>query len=421
LVPTFAAIAILFQNCSNPAQISDASLAKETAQKIDAKYGMVYDVEADTLAYMSCDDDSAMSPAVSRQTDHFKFRWGAYGTKSGLKLQDNFVEDNIRKTKELLVESLGYSQANSNTRIQFAVRSAAQMQRAFIASGNAPSEGREYHNIMPMLGTLEMNLALFNAWDRSRENRIRHVRDGTVAGARFEATLAMRERFINGGQLFDLSGHLNASSPQLYLTQTFTEAPVGSSNSQSILARSPYSIGLDNNADENRYVYGRRYAPSFIRPNSIVINGLAQSVHQGATSQTRVLSGVVEERLDGRTDLEQPKAWSCPQEYWFRIVRMDKASAVIPGTSIPDCPLVSDLDQGQAAQSTIQALRRVLPAESWFINVANRCIVNKNAAYSCYGPQSLTNPVNISWIGNACDPGNNNMRCTDFFSMCVAQ
>jgi hypothetical protein len=358
-------VLMLFQNCSQ----TPSGDGLTTEEKAAAQMDFSYDTTLDQIAYMSC---AMMGTTSYDQSAYFSFRAGAYRT-AGIKLSDAFISQNASKSASWQSETLSLSASNTNTVLQLALRSKANLQAIEMSpTSGSPVLGADFSNMFEQLGTTDLNTYFL----QQNASRVRYTRDGTPTGGRVEASLY----FLNNPDLAE-DLRTNLINNDLF---TVTYSDMQNQGTQSS-ARSPASViptlptpaaGATPyptlNQNPMTFVYGKGYQLTFTYPGQMTKSAFKNDV---------LLIGVSERNLDSMNDNSNISGWTCPLNLQFKIVRMEDAA--LQGCDIGPDPAF------QGPTDPLWLARNSLRGEDWYIDLAHNCIVPKNAGagYGCYGPQ----------------------------------
>ena len=132
----------------------------------------------------------------------------------------------------------------------------------------------------------------------------------------------------------------------------------------------------------------------------------------GYTSgERRVLSassGV--EELDLVTNSVQTANWDCSTNYQFMIIRPEDKAV---GTVL--CDAVVDRYDNATEQAALNAIRRVLRVEDWFVDIKKKCVMPKRTGDYCYG---LLSGRTVQYGSASCLNSTTTM-CPHFVSVCI--
>ena len=354
-------VLMLFQNCSQGVPGDGLTTEEKAASQMD----FAYDTTLDQISYMSC---AMMGTTSFDQSAYFTFRAGAYRS-GGIKLTDEFLSQNAMKSQTWQSETLSLSAANTNTVLQVALRTKANLQSIETTSGT-PTLGSDFNNMFEELGTTDLNTYFL----QQNGQRVRYMRDGTSTGGRIEGSLY----FLNNPTLAEGLRTNLTNSDIFALTytdmqnqgtdQTPARAPgsVVPTLPSPTGGATPYPNYLQN---AQQYVYGKGYRFTFAPPS--------QAMTSSAYANDVLLMSVTETNLDNSADQTNISGWTCPMH--FMIVRYEDAASV--GCNIgPDPAYAGPTDPLALARNSLRV-------EDWYIDMTHMCIVPKKPGYGCYGPQ----------------------------------
>lgn len=353
LAIVFVLLLFVFQNCAEPLSEDDE------LSVVGLSAPFAFDVQADTLAYMSC---SNMQPGYDRNT-FFTFKAGAYNVGSGLKYTDKYISHTGGFDPERRSGVLTYSPINVGLKLQLAPRLNSNPVN-LVLNGNVPNAYTySYGNFEPELSSHSISINLPQSLGTSRTNYFGS--DGYVE-AKVDYLLG------NGAQ--NIRNDLDGDSARLYLS--FSQA--GSN-----LAQDPGGSSSIN-------IPGSNFRVAFSKAS-------------GSTGDLEAqMTQVTEYNPTNSTQTN----WPCDQKYRFLIVRSSDLGSGLctfaQGSAIADNP---------ANDPTIVAeLRKYLPAENWAIDTTKKCIAPKKPG-SCYGSNAGT----INYTGSCSLAANN---CPHYLSVC---
>jgi hypothetical protein len=333
----------LFQNCSDPLNLDDQSSFAESLP-------FAFDTTLDTIAYMSC---AGGTSSANRQAI-WTIRGGAFATGNGIRLTDAYLGLTSSFSPSQRGAALSESPRNRGAILQLAIRQALNYQAVLTSSGGGGQLGEDYSALLGPLDEPAIAERLANV-DLGNPQRINY----------FSGISGLSGRTIEGGIRFTASeteaesvrGQLSNTG---LLTATYTD-PEGQDDS----ARGPAGLAKDK-------VYGRGYKMMF-------------QAFSAAEPDARILAGIDEINLEtSRPTGIEIKPWVCSADMRFRIYRQC-------GTG---CPCHSD----GAANATLAIARRLLKVEYWYIDVPNRCVVQKEVAQQCYPTGSGTPATNYHFV-----------------------
>ncbi len=371
---------MFFQNCGDPAMEEDSNSAASYMEELP----FAYKASLDTIAYMSC---SRMKNNYESRA-FFTFRAGAYTPMGGLEVTEEFAEATKYYSLQTKREAFSQSLKNSNTRPQLAIRSTSNLQHIVI--NGTTKNGTS-------LGTMLTNL--------SKEPVVNHLitmRPGAkkhyFPSGEKDRLLASSLRF-NDGDEDNVVGKIRTlmKDNDVLLGLTFTDQDVP----DDALARGPSGISGDS-------VYGRGYQLQFSNPAG------------WATAEQRVISSVNEVNLSQGFPSVGSK-WSCPSSMQFVVIRNEdlpkmKECPADPCSGSGVCLTPDFYCQGNETQRlALDAIRRVLPVEDFYVDVINRVVVAKPhiSNQSCYGDRTGRGDVNYS--SGSCSGDS----CPHYVSVCI--
>lgn len=387
IIAVVGLLVIGFQNCSQPPLVDSESQLDTEASKVD----FAYDSTIDQITYMSC----AVSEVGTFDAGaYFSFRVGAY-RNGGIRLNDGFRQKEGRKPPEKQATLLGASPANSQTKVQLAIRKLDNFQVMYTSSGSSV-HGQDYVNIFEPLGTMDLSDLLVRTDPASR---LRYLRNGTVFGSRFEGSLYFTKNPTLAGSI------RTALRNDAFLAQTYAHsAPsqTGGPGTGDTLARSPRDVVEGSTANQYTQVYGRGYNLKFAQPT----DGTTPSA---ASFPNVILREVSELNLASSSDRTGLSTWTCPENLRFKIVRPeDSRSGATTCATAPDPGVLT---------SDLSIVRNQLRVEDWYVDMTNRCIVPKKSVTTCYGAGVTQVRYDIT---QTCTEGVD-PACVSFASVCYRQ
>ncbi|MGE0764332.1 MAG: hypothetical protein AB7N80_13710 [Bdellovibrionales bacterium] len=338
-------LVLIFQNCSDPlGNTKDQS-------SFAANLPFAYDTTLDTLAYMSCaGGDTAANPQAI-----WSFRAGAFGANSGIRLRQSYLDMTRNFSISQRAEALGESAQNANAVLQLSIRPADRLQSILSSGGSEGELGEDYATLLGPLDdpAISGKLAAVDLANPVRLNYFSGI--AGLSGRSVEGAI----RFTRDeGEANSVRGFLAGTS---ILTATYSAAAVDNND-----ARGPAGIAVGS-------AYGRGYRVQF-------------NYGPGETV-ARVISAVQELDLENGRLVSDGGAWSCPAGLQLRIAR-----------TCAECSCSSDTGN----PVLLAQARRLLKVEHWYINLANRCVVQKSLSQQCYP----TNSVNNYHFVSICTRGN---------------
>jgi len=349
-------VPILFQNCAAPLDgEGELSSLLESAP-------FAYDTKIDHLAYMSCTG----LPAGYNTNAFFTFKAGAYEATSGVRLNADFTTHVRNTVGSNWVRILVEGQQNTGVYLSMGVRQASNLGAVF---QSGPAYVNDFLGVISLPGPAN---ELVNA----RGNFVSSF--SSLGGARVDdhihfttseaASAQVRRELTNGN----------------YLALTYNNG----SDPATALGPSPTSA------------YGYGYKMNF----ALGFNNNGANFSSGPV---RLMTNVREFNLiDG---IQTSSAWECPSSWTFMIVRQaDIGSHAL-------CTVSATEPTPTAGQAEMyQALRKVLPATEWGVDLTRRCLVAKRpeTQNACYGASNVT----INYAGTSCDPVAG--TCPHYVSIC---
>lgn len=375
-----------FQNCADPLDIADTDSLSYNSQ-----LPFAFDTEIDTLAYMSCSGlESDFDPRA-----FFTFKAGAYGIGSGIRLTPEYQAATKNFTAGQRADSLNESEKNTGASLQFAVRQRNDIQ-AVLASSQTLQENRDFANILAPLDSPLIAERLVSLGESERISYFSGI--SGLTGRMVEAAVRFLDSEVSAASLRD-----NLRDAGL-LALTYT----GDLQAGGVIARSP-------DPNDRKRGFGKGYQVDFsmglgnsfnsVTPHPIFTRG----IH-------RVINSVQEVDLLRRSPAEgNLRPWDCPTENKFLIARSEDVDAAKVRCSRVIDPLTpSDKDR-----ATLQAIRRVLRPEDWWVDLANRCVIPKQSNGNCYGRSTTQTPINIKYDGGDCTA--TGLSCPHYVSVCIRQ
>ncbi|MBX3020380.1 MAG: hypothetical protein KF799_01785 [Bdellovibrionales bacterium] len=368
-----------YQNCAQTPE-DDGSNSQASYQE---SLPFAYEEKLDTIGYMSC---SEIKDSVDRRA-YFSYRVGAFNKSvAGLTMTDDFRSKTQYYTKTDRARALASSYANSGAVLNLSVRLRSNLQS--IWSQGELRVGDEIDSFLPALDSTPVAgpLASLAAPSAGGTKFYANYFPGTQQKRLMEASLRFYE-FENVSK--DTRSNLEGAGSPAYLT-------VGYGNSGDELAtglRAPSDNTLASRG------YGTGFALSFSLPRNY------------SSGERRVLnpnSGVQE--IDLRTGQPRAASWDCSNSYQFMVVRPEDKFA-----NLVTCNATVDRFANATEEAALNAVRRVLRVEDWFVDVANRCVIPKRTGDYCYG---ALNGATITY-GSANCVNSGATRCPHFVSVCI--
>lgn len=377
----------VFQNCADP-----LDLANQDSLSFTNQLPFAFDTELDTIAYMSC---SEMGTDYNSRA-FFTFRVGAYSGNSGLKFSNDYIAATKNFTPGQRADALPESEINAAATLQLSVRQRSDAQSMLAASGGGSvSENKDYSN---MLAPLDSPAIAERLAALPEDQRI-HYFSGVsgLQGRLVEGSLRFMDSEVAAGSVRD---HLRDAG---LLTLTYTDALT----SGGIAARSP-------DPEDRKKAFGKGYQVDF-RMGFGIDPGNASARPVFTRGVHRVINSIQEVDLQRRSPTEANiRPWDCSNSYTFVIVRPeDVDSAKTACLRSPD-PLNPTAEQKPA----LEAIRRVLRPEDWWVDLGRRCVMPKQSNGVCYG-KDTNSTLDIKYDGGDCTAGD--LSCPHYVSVCLRQ
>jgi hypothetical protein len=369
VIVSLAASLLLFQNCSSPEDPQESSLSSQTGQSgYMAQLPPAYDAKLDTVAHMSCSNITENLPRRA----YFTYRAGAYSNLSGGLTMTQAFRDATRfyNTKQR-AEGLQQSTANSNTRLNLAIRSEANLDSVYKEGGLAV--GEEIESFLPPLDTAAVA--------------------GPLAGL---APGQMMNYFPGPGSQRLMEASLRFYKYENVVKDTRDRLGASDSTTAAYLA-----MGFSSTADEANQVLRRPLTGSGFK--------LTFNLPSGYSGGERRVIGSVQER-NLATGQPTGSTYDCLTNYQFMVIRPeDKAAGRVV------CNAFVDKSDNATEEAALRALRRVLRVEDWYVDVKNHCILPRGTGDYCYGDlQGRTIQYGVSTCANT-----STTMCPHFVSICI--
>lgn len=370
-------LVLSFQNCSQPAETSadgSSNGGASTGGSYVANLPHAYEAKMDTIAHMSCSNVTVSLPRRS----YFTYRVGAYSSSTGgLTLTRAFRDKTKYFSLEERVQALQQSTANANTRLSLSIRSEVSIDS--ILQEGTTVVGEEIESFLPPLDMTSIATplaalpvgAMINYFPGSSPQRL------------MEASL----RFYKYDNVIQDS------------RMRLSPATMGT-GSGAFLA-----VGYSSSSDEANQVLRRPLNGSGFK--------MQFGLPSGSTAgETRVLSSITEYSLATGSPVTG-SSWSCPAYLQFMVVRPEDKAAGFPCNAFVD-----RADNDQEARA-LQAIRRVLRVEDWYVDIKNHCVMPRETADYCYGRPDMSVPETrrIQYGVNCANTGTT--MCPHFVSVCL--
>jgi hypothetical protein len=391
-------VVFLFQNCSQPL----TSNTNDSLQALAEKQSFAYDATIDQLSYMSC---SNVVASPENGSAYYTIRAGAYYS-GGLRLDPTYRNSMTMTPMNRMVELLTSAPQNTGTVLQMAVRPKGLLQNIQMHSGQTPVAGVDYVNLLAPLGGQDVSEILLGLSPGVRINRIR---DGSITGTRLAGDLQFNSAY---GVESGLRGAMSKSM----LTLTYTNGGANATND--VTARAPSDLPTATASPSSttalpntQYVFGRGYVINFSLPSVgyALPNGYPANVISPDASGTTG-SGVREVNLANPLDTTSIGQWTCPVSMQFRIIR-----AADLGTAGVNCNVKPD---PALMPADLAIVRKSLPVEDWYVDMANHCIIEKTHGTGCYGTASKVVYTTDACYTDVTNPGTASGICVAYASVC---
>lgn len=374
-------VLMAYQNCAQAPE--DSSLS--SASSYQSKLPFAYQAQLDTIAYMSCSDVQA---AVDTRA-YFTIRAGAYKSTNGLSVSDEYLEATKYYTTTDRAKSLALSERNANMRLTLSIRDSSNLQQVWTENGGDPVLGKDKESFVSQLDSDEIAgpLAALGSGSTFRNY---------FPGASEKRLLEASVRFYKYDNITTQTRN-NLSSNSAILVAGFTNS--GDESDAKLSA--PSDFDSDTGYTSKTRVYGVGYRVGFTLPLNVI------------SGQNRVLANSVSE-INLANNSSTGPGWTCPSEFQFKIVRPEDkiAGRVVCNTGVDRAT--------SAQQARLDAIRRVLRVEDWYVDVANNCVVPRSGGDYCYGAAFAQNSGTkfISYNATSC-VDSATTTCPHYVSVCV--
>lgn len=376
-------VLLTYQNC---AQAPDTD-PNSTQSSYEESLPFAYQERVDTIAYMSCSNiKSAVEPRA-----YFSLRVGAYDpTRGGLALTPEFYSATQYYATPDRARALSTSGLNQNTRLNLAIRRRGDLSQVYSQGGI--TAGKSIDSLLPQLdgpdvaGPFAGTALRWTASSAGNPPRINYF-PGTGEKRLMEGSLRFYE-FENVAK--DVRASLSSSGTPAYLVVGYS----GSADEVDPMLRQPVS-GTTTATPASR-AYGTGFGFTFAPARKF-------------SNETRTISSINE--IDLQTGSARVGAsWDCSQDYQFMVIRYEDILANrVTCNRGPDY-----IVNGQSV--ALDAIRRVLRPEDWYVDMANKCIVPKNTGDYCYGQLQPTEQVQYGVSNCGTVAG---YYCPHFVSICL--
>ena len=393
---------LLYQNCAQAPDGSADGSSTNSAEAYQDSLPFAYDAKLDTLAYMSCSEVGKDPGAALMQRAYFTFRAGAYNANTGgIGMTTAYRASTQYYSPVERAQALASSAFNMNTRLVFSMRLRSDLSRHWSLTDGV---GFSQMAFLPPLNDPQ----IAGPFAASTAGRYLNYFPGTADKRLMEASLSLLKGDTNA---MNARAYLSGVGLPLYLVAAYTNS---SDELESVL-RQPLTYASDKTTvvtTPTTRAFGSGLQLSF---------GLPYGVGAG---ETRVLSSVTEYDLSTAPNPTVKANWTCPASYQFMIVRPEDVQA---NPSL----CFTGADQDYSSQPTLQAaqnaIRRVLPASDWYVDVTKNCVVPKGTGDVCYGTYGATaNVFRPLYYSNACTKNDSNQAsstygytCPHYVSVCI--
>lgn len=412
----FAAVilaCLFFQNCD--------STSMDTQNSSQSSMPFAYTPVVDTIAYMSCSDiaSTGFEPRA-----YFSFRAGAYNSATGgLAISNDFYTETKNYDPTDRGGLLSSSDANSGIYMNLSIRSAGNYQSLWATT--SATQGNEFDVFLPQLDSAQIEGPLASSANGQMVNYFPGDQDKRL----MEASLRFLQ-YENVAQ--DTRNNLDNRNAYLIAGFTSTADPAD----QNLRSPVDFNFTCPSQLGENYnpYTHTCQTGPiPTVAPNPLpnqqnevfgiayVPNDQMFALPQGYTGgDRRVLSSSGLQEMDLTTGQIRASNWDCSQSYEFMIVRPEDKAA---GTVI--CNATVDRYSNTTQQAELNAIRRVLRVEDWWVDLDNRCVMPKGTGDYCYGQavdQAQAGMVTIQYGLSSCV---DNLAkapftvCPHFVSVCI--
>lgn len=409
----FFAIVFNFQNCADPLQIDEA----DSASAYD-NYPFAYETKIDTFAYMSCsgfDTSSFNNEAI------FSYKAAAVRPGSGVGLNSDFlttVGDMLPSQQEkVLKEGL----QNRGAQVQAVFRGTNNLLQYYISNtGSTGTEGVDYDNLLnpldednllrPLILSKGQKIGYFSNIEGLVNRRV----ESSLYFNGSEALAKDLRNLLNDGQLIYALGFVDVDG----------EHPVTPISPAQSASEQAYGMGLR--------ISFTRGAGRDTLGNEALFGSKSESDPNGSYNDSirRVIDTINEVDLmkPTITKTTADAAWECPKKLRFMIVRPEDNArdnfcgngANVNGYYEDPNSFPKTFQNGAViSQDEYNAVRAMLPIESWHIDFQKRCIVSKDYEDKCYDTSSEDE---INYYPGSTYPVNcideDGVRCPHYVSIC---
>jgi hypothetical protein len=382
----------VFQNCAQPPDLS-----QDQAQYNDS-IPFAYKAQIDTLSYMSCSNLTANS---YEPRAYYTFRAGAYNnTTGGLTITPAFYEATQYYANTDRANTLSSSMFNGNTILNFSIRASANYQQMYYVNQVAAQETVD--QFLPELDGPQVAGPISSVVPGQMLNyfpgsdNTQRLMEASLRFMDYETNMAQIRNQISAGTLMLVAGYPETAN----VTDSSLKSPFdvdGTSSTQSYNA---------SNATE---VFGVGYKLGFSLPYGNTSGDARVLATYGSNSDIK--------EVDLTTNSIISSAWDCDSNFQFQVINPQDL-VTTPGL----CTLGADTYQtgNTTQQAALNAIRRVLRVEDWFVDVVHHCVVPRYGGDVCYG-SSIANGEKIQYSLTACQDVPGTSVCPHFVSVCIRQ
>lgn len=411
-----------FQNCTPAVPYGDTDYYSELL----SSSVFPYDTGFDQVAYMSCSEQED----IYNDGTFFTFRVGAYNNL-GIRVSQTYRDNASRGLlDDSIVSVLQQNDTSAGTRLQLAVRTLDNFQLIWVDPDNGSQGliGFDYANFFPSMGDETFVETL---WYMQPGDYMRYWAGAQVVDDyRFEGDLNfsrselierdLRNFFSSRGIItltFNKEGEIAPLGPGSFANLVPSVQDPATGSGGGVGTASAGQIQTSANNDLRKEVFGMAVQPRFRVP--FVLGG-----GNPGTLPPRALSSINEVAMDSRPDAPQARPWNCADNMQFMIVMPDDA---VRADNTIRCAMSPDPAN---PSPTLQAIRRSLYAEDFYVDTVRRCVVPKRdhvVEGSCYGINSasgVSHLVNYDSFNDpmqGCGIGNANGVCPHYVSICIRQ
>lgn len=372
---------LAFQNCAEAPQ-QDAQ-----DQAYTSGLPLAYNAKIDTIGYMSC--SNIQVPVEPRA--YFSFRAGAYNNATGgLSITPEFLQSTQYYNPTERSAQFAGSDVNGNTSLTLSIRQLANLQAPWTSDTQAVGTDRD--TFLPALNSPEVTGPLSSIQPGTFINYFpgassRRLMEASLRFFKFENVANDTRNILDGGQAVLTVGYNDSADP----------------NDGAL--RGPNGI-------DSKTAYGSGFFMHFSLPSGY------------SMGDRRVISPTLGiQEIDLATNIAKTSNWDCSAGYEFMIVRPEDvlAPGSSPVTGKVVCNTTVDQYTTTTQQAQLNAIRRVLRPEDWWVDLDHHCVVPKptDAAHTggdyCYG--QLQGRY-IQYGVNCTDT--TTTLCPHFVSVCIA-